>query len=58
MSREIPEDKEAAEDPQRFEAGEQQDFTFQANYEMLLNVFKTGISTQSVYLRDKTPFQY
>ena len=41
-----------------FEAEGDQDFTFKANYDMLTNVFKSGISRGSLVFKDSTVFPY
>ena len=55
----MPEDKNfKTVDPAMFDAGEDQDFTFKANYDMLTNVFKSGISRGSAVFKESIVFPY
>jgi len=60
-AREAPDvsDKKAAADPKRFEAeSEQDDYSFKANYEMMGNVFRSGISRNSAKFKNQETFPH
>ena len=57
MARETP-DLAVKPDPSMFDAGEDQDFTFKANYDMITNVFRSGIGRGSSVFKNSTVFPY
>ena len=58
MARDVPDDPKAKPDPSMFDAGEDKDFTFKANYDMITNVFRSGIGRGSSVFKDSTIFPY
>ena len=45
-------------DANAFEAGDDESYSFQANYEMLQNIFRTGVSPGQMMFRGKKVFPY
>ena len=57
MARDVP-DEEVKPDATMFDAGEDRDFTFKANYDMVTNVFKSGISRGSAVFKKAAIFPF
>lgn len=58
MARDGPTDLNAKPDPSMFDAGQDQDFTFKANYDLINNVFRTGITRGSAIFKSSVTFPY
>ena len=58
-ARDIPDEYDTKKaDPERYEAGSDNDYSFKANYEMMKNVFQTGINPSSVRFKDEAIFPF
>ncbi len=58
MARDIDDPDEKVKDPKRFEANDDEDFTFKANYEMLSNVLKNGIGRNTEKFKNQPIFPF